>query len=395
MLAVGELPFSSEPAEDAGAPTLSRFRFQHCCAAARLFASIADARDCEIVCEWHEDYLVVSGSLLQAVSVKHREQSKSKWTISALVGDGKLGHLFETFQRGNGDLSCVFETNRSHAVADLWSADSARRETMLESLANGLKVDGAELAHFVANLQIHSELPQKEFIAAAYASMLAAPALDRLGLELDEGTAMRVAGDLIAAASEERLSSESLRKILLSPPEDRHSVVAAQKVSDRCVHTDQLVEALRDAASNAVPRLPLEDSEVVVPPETTLAKKLKKGGLGPSVQVSAGKRRARWYAHRARYRDIRHREEELDSVEEWVQDQANLAETDAIEGDKENYGRDMFRVLNQNLSDREAVPAGTRPEDSNPALLAGAAFELTDSCSIWWSHEFQVNNEDA
>jgi hypothetical protein len=228
-----------------------------------------------------------------------------------------------------------------------------------------------------------------------YGSMLAAPALDRLGLQLDEGIAMRIAGDLVAAASEERMSSDSMRKILLAPAADRKAVAEAQKISDRCVRSDQLADALHEASVEAVPKLPLGDAGADPPPETTLTKKLKNGGLGPSVQRSAGKRRARWYSHRARYRDIRHREEELDSLEEWVQDQANRAEIEAMQDGDADYGPSMFGLLSRSLSDRDATPPGTRSEDKNPALLAGAAFELTDSCSIWWSPEFPVDDEDA
>ncbi len=389
------MPFNAEPAEDAGASTTSRFRFQHCCAAAPLFAAIMQGQDCEVICEWHEDYLVLLDGSVRAVSVKHREQNKSTWTIAALIDDGKLGHLFDTFRRGNGDVHCRFETNRAHAVSDLWSGDSAKRDPLLADLAKRLQIDTAEANSFVSKFQIEAGLPGREFIAATHASMLAAPALDRLGLQLDEGTAIRIAGDLIAAASEERISSDSLGKILLAPPSERQSVVVAQKVVDRCVHSDQLVEALRQAATDVVPKLPLDDVDAEAPPETTLTKKLKKGGLGPSVQRSAGRKRARWYAHRARYRDIPHREEELDSIEEWVQDQANLAEIEARKNDDESYGGDMFGRLSRVLSDREAPPLGTRPEDSNPALLAGAAFELTDACMIWWSPEFSVDDENA
>jgi hypothetical protein len=359
-----------------------------------LFAAIAEDAHCEIVCEWHEDYLVLSDSSVQAVSVKHREQNRTQWTVSTLVDDGKLGHLFETFQRGNGGVQCIFETNRSHAVHDLWSDDPSKRDPLFGDLADRLQTDGKDLDQFLARFRIDSGLPPKEFIAATYASMLAAPALDRLGLNMDEGIAMRVAGDLVAAASEQRLSSDSLRKILLANPEERQSVVDAQKISDRRVDSRQLADALHQAATDVVPRLPLGDANAEPPPETTLAKKLTKGRLGPSVQRSAGKRCARWYAHRARYRDIRHREEELDSVEEWVQDQANVAETEAIQGSEDSYGRDMFERLNRTLNDRDALPAGTRPEDTNPALLTGAAFELTDSCSIWWSPEFPVDDEN-
>jgi hypothetical protein len=390
---VGELPFSGGPSEDAGASTASRYRFQHCCAAARLLAAIAADRRCEVICEWHEDFLVLLDGTIEAVSVKHREQTKTKWSVATLVSDGKLGHLYETFQRGDGGLQCSFVTNRSHTVADLWSEDPAKREPMCADLADRLGSCVEEVVPFVDCLRLDANLPARHYIVSVYANDLAAAALDRLGLRLDPTKGMRVAGDLVASASQEQVSPKALQAVLLAPAADRDAILAEHKVLDRRVTTEQVAEALCDAASDLVPRLPSSQASAEVPPETTLTKKLRKGGLGPSVLGSAGRRRARWYAHRARYRDIRPREEELDSLEEWVQDQANLAEIKARERDEESYGAEMFERLTQTLSSPEALPMGTRQEDSNPALLSGAAFELTDACSIWWSQTFPMDDD--
>lgn len=387
------LPFSGDPSEDAGASTASRYRFQHCCAAARLLAAIAAGRKCEVICEWHEDFLVLLDGTVEAVSVKHREQTQTKWSIATLVSDGKLGHLYETFQRANGELQCSFETNRSHGVADLWSGDLARREPLRADLADrlGACVEGVD--PFVDHLRLNAELPARHYVASVYANDLAAAALDRLGLRFDPTKGMRIAGDLIASASQDQISPKALQAVILAASADRDAVLAEHKVSDRRVTTEQVAEALSEAVSDSVPRLPSAPVDTEVPPETTLTKKLRKGGLGPSILGSAGRRRARWYAHRAQYRDIRPREEELNSLEEWVQDQANLAEIKAREEDDESYGAEMFERLTRALSSPEALPSGTRPEDSNPALLSGAAFELTDACSIWWSPIFPLADD--
>jgi len=386
------MPFNGEPVEDAGASTTNRYRFQHCCAAARLLAAIATDSECEVICEWHEDFLVLADDSVEAVSVKHREQSRTKWSIASLVSDGKLSHLYDTFYRGNGEIRCAFETNRAHVVGDLWSEDPARQRPMRADLADRLGADMVDIAPFVEKLRIEGELPSRRYIASVYANDLAAAALDRLGLNVDPTTAMRVASNLIAAASEEQISPEALKAIVSTPAADRAAVVSSQKVSDRHVTAQHLREALSDTAKDAIPRLPMPP-EIDIPPETTLTKKLRRGGLGPSVLGTAGQRRALWYAHRARYRDIPHREEELDSLEEWVQDQANLAETAAREKDIDTYGADMFQLLTRSLSSPEAVPRATRPEDSNPALLSGAVFELTDACSVWWSQIFPLDDD--
>ena len=115
-----------------------------------------------------------------------------------------------------------------------------------------------------------------------------------------------------------------------------------------------------------------------------MSRKLEAGGLGPSVVATAQRRRSMWFAHCSQFRDIPEREDELRSLKEWVQDQANAAEIVAKDRGESPYGRAMYKELMKRLRPN-AVPAGTRSEDSHPALLAGAAFELTDICDVWWS----------
>jgi hypothetical protein len=387
-------PITGGPDEDSGAETASHYRFQYCCAAARLLAAIAEGRACEVICEWHEDFLVVQqdGSL-EAVSVKHRGQSRPQWSVATLVADGGLSRLFGTFQAADGQLQCCFESNRSHVAEALWSKNPVEREKTREDLAARLGARIDEIDPFVDSLQLERTVPSRDYIEAAYSSMLAAPALDHLGLELDESKAVRVAVDLVAEASREQISADALRAVLVAPASEREAVIAEHALADRRVNDEDLAQALREATLVQVPRLPngVPDSEP--PPETTMTKKLERGGLGPSVIRTAGRRRAQWYGHRARHRDISEREEELNSLEEWVQDQANLAETETRRSDNESYGGEMYSRLTAVLRDPEAPPAGIRQEDRDPALLSGAAFELTDACSIWWSPEFVVEDD--
>lgn len=390
------LPFKEGPLEDAGAETPSFYRFQYCRIAARLLAALAGGKELTIVCEHHEDYLVLDGFPLRAVSVKARGQSKSRWTIAALVGDGKLGHLYETYRRAEGSIHCTFESDRSHDVADLWSDDEERRHGVRKDLADRLDEELDDIAGFVDRLKLDVTLPAKRDIAAAYATNFASPALDALGItQLDSGRAMALAADLVAAASREGLSPEALGQLLLAAPEAWEGLFSELQIEERTVTTSQLRDALEAAASAGVPRIPAATSAIATTlPDTTMTKKLQHGGLGPSVIATAGKRRALWFAHRARHRDITERQEELDSLQEWVQDQANEAEMAARGGDSDPYGIEMFKTLMGRLNSVETLPAGTRRSDSNPALLSGAAFELTDACSIWWSDPFPIRVPD-
>lgn len=113
--------------------------------------------------------------------------------------------------------------------------------------------------------------------------------------------------------------------------------------------------------------------------------KLSAGGLGPSTVETARRRRRYWFSHEAQFRDIPHRQHELASLTEWVQDQANAAESAALDSGRDPYGRFMHDKLIERLSDRNALPPGTPPDDADPALLSGAAYQLADDCSVWFS----------
>ncbi len=392
-------PIGPDPGEDGGALTADRYVFQYCCAAARLLSTLAAGDDCELVCEWHEDYLVVRDGAVEAVSVKHREDHLAAWSLPNLVSDGKLAHLLGTFRLG-GDIQCSFETNRGCAtsVGDLWSASEATRRSARGELAERLATSTDEIDDFVDRLSISTPpVPARQHIHYTYSGQFAAPALDQLGLRaLPASRAMTIACGLVANASRERLLEDAWVALVSATPERRSQVLAERRLQARRVTSEDLRRTLLDAESRFVPSLAATSGNA--PPETTLSKKLERGGLGPSVLDSAVKRRRMWYSHRAEVRDLGEREAELRSLEEWVQDQANAAESQArsagVNESADVYGPQMYNALIERLRSPDAVPAGTRREDSDPALLCGAAFELTDACLVWWSRRFDVGGEN-
>ncbi|HEX4364126.1 MAG TPA: dsDNA nuclease domain-containing protein [Solirubrobacteraceae bacterium] len=119
-------PLGGPTLEDAGATTAGRYRFQYCCVGARLLAAIAERQACVVICERHEDYLVLVEDGRMQACVKHREGHLATWSVPSLAGaDGNLGHLLDTFQRANGQIDCCFESNRAHRVGGLFSEDAA------------------------------------------------------------------------------------------------------------------------------------------------------------------------------------------------------------------------------------------------------------------------------
>ena len=379
-------PLSGPAQEDAGARTADRYRFQYCCAAARLLAAVAEGRSCTVICEHHEDYLVLSDDdRIEAVSVKHREDTLAAWSISTLAGDeGKLGHLLDTFQRAGGQIDCCFESNRANRIGDVFSEDPAVCGPARDQLGMKLSATRGEVDAFVARLTIGPPMPNRRDIESTFATRYAMPALDALGITgLAPSRAISIARDLIADASAERLEAQVETAVLVAAPTDRAAVVQRAVLAARRVDDEDLAQALQDAASARAPRLKASSAPAGL--ETTMTHKLRAGGLGPSTVETARRRRRLWFSHVTQFRDIPHRQEELASLTEWVQDQANAAESLALGSGKDPYGRLMHDKLIERLSDRDALPAGTPPDDSDPALLSGAAYQLTDDCSVWFA----------
>jgi hypothetical protein len=327
---------------------------------------------------------VTQANAVEAVSVKHREGSLPAWSIPSLVSDGNLGHLFDTFARAEG-VFCTLESNRSHKVHDLWAEDAVRRTAARSELAERLEADPVEVDCFVDHLRLVTPpMPSRHDIADTFAVRYGARVLDALGLTgLSPSRAVRIASEMVGRASLDRVDEGAWAAVLVASPTERPAMIARHQLEARRLTSDELREALLEAERQRVPRLHGTAGEA--PPETTMTRKLEAGGLGPSVVETARRRRRLWYSHRAEVRDIGEREAELRSLQEWVQDQANASEMSALVAGRVPYGPLMYDDLVSRVSAVGAVPDGTRPEDRNPALLTGAAFELTDACSVWWS----------
>ncbi|MGY5309372.1 hypothetical protein [Nocardia gipuzkoensis] len=91
--------------DDAGANTADLYEWQAAMAAADGLALYRDALDergvldptCDdyILCEWHEDWVIGSGNLMELVSGKHRSADVGAYTtVTKLADDGGLAHLF-------------------------------------------------------------------------------------------------------------------------------------------------------------------------------------------------------------------------------------------------------------------------------------------------------------
>ena len=204
---------STRPSDDAGADTADRYEWQAAMAAADGLALYLDAieggsrrtgDDTGIICEHHEDWVVVRSDEAELVSAKHRDPSVGVFTtIPQLLGDGGLAHLFGRWH-ALGELPyCRLVTTGGLGRGPAKELSEAAQA--LRSLADGgqmlLASDDHEkvIVQFAKGLQQHAAEFLPESWRAAIAAGAAGPAdghLDLIGrflsmLRIDEGKPSR------------------------------------------------------------------------------------------------------------------------------------------------------------------------------------------------------------
>jgi hypothetical protein len=132
-------PFALVPAEDSGAETQDRFRWQHHCTAADCIAMLLDPTVRRIVCEMHEDYLVDRGTdQRELVSCKTRELTRGAWPLTELCGKGGLAHLFSRRQ----ELAGVRLRLMTNGALKLGPCETAAVIAACRAVADGAAFDG-------------------------------------------------------------------------------------------------------------------------------------------------------------------------------------------------------------------------------------------------------------
>lgn len=117
-----ELVESVPPLDDSGADTDDRYDWQAAMAAADGLSLYFDALgddgrlrpDCQdrLLCEWHEDWLLISGESVELVSGKHRDPRAGAYTtVTKLADDGGLAHLFNRWAALQETPSCRLVTS--------------------------------------------------------------------------------------------------------------------------------------------------------------------------------------------------------------------------------------------------------------------------------------------
>jgi hypothetical protein len=227
---------STEPDDDAGADTADRYEWQAAMAAAdglSLYLDVIEGAsrmvgaDTGIICEHHEDWVVVRSGEAELVSAKHREPSVGVFTtIPQLLGDGGLAHLFgrwyatselpycrlvTTAGLGRGpaqELSEATQALRKLANSGQMLLASGGHEKIIAQFAKGLlrhttgflpdswraAIDGSAAApadghleqagRFLSMLRIDEGKPSRTYVGHAAPDMYCGPILRVLGQDV-------------------------------------------------------------------------------------------------------------------------------------------------------------------------------------------------------------------
>ncbi|MFK3677978.1 hypothetical protein ACI2IP_09605 [Microbacterium sp. NPDC090218] len=417
--------------EDAGAQTLDRYVWQASMAVIDLFAlAIAEwgrdgAARFAIVCEHHEDYVVVAPAGTTLVSVKHRERTRGGWTLASLVVDGGLAHLFDRWRKLDMTFGCRLVTCSGMASAGSKFAalllavhegedlDDDQRDVLkafaLKLAANCAASDEDRAGWFAAGEEVPSEGLLQLCVRFLKVFRLESGRSDRdelpysaIGKYATPFTTFMDLPENHAAAVWERCNEHVLTR-MRARGEIEHGGI------------QQVVDLYRDAASEVALATALQSRvftsenlrEVVdlcvtldlesttfenLPAPTVLSTKVINGGLTMTTAQWAEDLAQAWRLFEASA------EEggpgaytQISSLRAWVQGQTSEASEEATAAGVVD-GRIMWARLRQLLKE---IPEELSSPLATEQILLGAACALASECKVWFSPLFPIEEAVA
>lgn len=388
---------TTPPPDDAGGETLARYRYQADLVARRCVRMLVDDEIVEVICEWHEDYIVRFASRpCEIVSVKHVEPGQPVWTLRALWAEGGVGHLFARWQRLGGDCTCRLETNHglrpgewepaglAHACS---KGDSATLMAWAEKLVGIVGEDDADaVAQFLAVLSFDVTLPDRRSIEAFNIESVIRPTLDEAGIRHDEPAvayrSIREAVENAMVSSDPQLVMDSLA----NPDALSFNATMARVLAVKTLKRSDVLLAITGDGPRG--RLLLAEPGAPTPGRTRLVKKLERGGFGPTAVRSAVRLRANWLRHSNRWSTgLPGSASGIEDLSARVLVFAGDAEGEVrAPGSDAPHGVSMRNALVRRLEESGLAEDATPPVSYE--LLMGLVYERTEACEIFWSEEF-------
>lgn len=410
---------STAPPDDAGAATADRYDWQAIMAAAdglALYLSALDengqpdfSRNAQIICERHEDWVVIDGGAAELVSAKHREPSVGAFTtLAALASLGGLKHMFDRWKALQEKPTCRLVTTAGLAAGPAQNLQKlaktlqeARVATGSAQLSNetitaveqfakelGAADNVEQVTRFLSMLTISSGAPTRSYVAYAAPSMYAKPILDRIGSSTPPEalweamiglfrSRMRAAGELPTGGLPTVLAGHSTSSDSLSPPEP--------DLLTRTVTLTEINVAVNVAKDHAAGYLQL-------PKLVRTSRMAVKMAAGACHDNSIERAEALRLAYRRYWRD-RSGADPTSVRDRTRLDHTLLSVTDACTtsmADEESpWGLKLWLELQQQLS--SMVGGDGVPSEFNVDFLLGGVCDLTNRCKVWFGDSFDID----
>ncbi|MFF5407617.1 dsDNA nuclease domain-containing protein [Streptomyces misionensis] len=254
----------SEPVEDSGSDTASRYNFQHLCAARHCFALLHDSRLAGIVCEWHVDYvLLYSDGTNELVSVKHREPHIGPWPFAELWSKGGLTTLYERW-KVTPEAKCRLVTNASMKAGKDSAAEFAKAlgshsvDDYVGMVSGKLGCKDDEARSFLAALRIEHGIPDRVTLRSHEIVQNVGGALKKADITgVEAAVAWDAVADLVSSKSRDLDTRDFSSIDLASPSALDADVLTSAKIARRTIRQNDVVSAIFSDGERTAARYPI------------------------------------------------------------------------------------------------------------------------------------------
>ncbi|MEU8445721.1 hypothetical protein AB0F05_35355 [Streptomyces microflavus] len=440
-LTAAQLVVTVPQPDDSGANTLDRYDWQAAMAAAdglQLYLkSLGPAKrlgvdeDRRILCEFHEDWVVILGDDAELVSGKHREESVGAFTtINQLADDGGIAHLFLRWHALGGKPTCRVATTAGLAAGEAQKFEATIKALRAQRLGGlviqaptegipyvkkihgAIRVYGAkhlpeswtgdgvpalsedqqlsETAHFLSMLTLQTEEIRRSHLVYAAPSMYAKPIVEHLGYDVPPEsvwnavhglfrTRMRAAGPILEGALPPVLAY--MNGTGLPGPAENERSLSARIVTMQDIDLAVMTAVANPSAYESMPS-PIHMSRAAV--------KMRKGECSPNSIARGEQLRKDYHGYwRSRMSGDPSAMAERVSLRRLllrISDKNDTPELRAVAP----WGAKLWLKF-QDATDEVAV--AKLPVGMDSDLLLGGLVDLTNACQIWFSDEFDVAAE--